>query len=326
MNGVVISWIHGILLGLSTAPRLAIAVNNSVITSCGGGKFLLKEDNFVKLINPFRVILMATILIVVSMTSPTIARDEGMYPADPSFLKVEGYPQVLVCPSLQFVNEAPQAYYKVFGQWPQTFAEIEEAGLIRSNLTIEGSYVITPDDGKFDDPADILYIFRGPQTPPQIATLGQVALSGTAQANPEAASTVSSLPNGATATSLPALKNLHVYAEQSRRKLESDNKPEANQGALRYGGNLAAHKLLAIAYMCMLGAADYRSVYGTFPDKWDNFVDTGFCPVTSDMVNPATGQPFSTDGSPYSFAFIKRSNGGFSVGVHGDNDDYIKAW
>src|SRR5690606_18145550 len=140
------------------------------------------------------------------------------------------------------------------------------------------------------------------------------------------ADSVNSLPDGSTAISLPNLDKMHVYANQSKEKSSRDGREGFNDSELRYGGNLDAHKLLAIAYMCMIGAVDYRSVNGKLPSNWDEFVDTGFCPVTSEMINPATGRPFSGDGTPFSFEFRVHDNGSFNVGVHGDNDDYVKAW
>ncbi|MCB1221529.1 MAG: hypothetical protein H7A35_06890 [Planctomycetales bacterium] len=266
-------------------------------------------------------------IFVVFYSGFSYAEDKGMYPIE---VEQDYYGEFAMskCPSLVFISEAPQAYFKVFGEWPETFQAIIDEGLIRDNLTIDGEHVISPDDGILDGYYDRLYIYRGPQTPPQIATMGSVKLSENAQEHADSTGFISTLPDGSTAMSLPNLKPLHVYAEQSKRKLESDPDLNANASEARYGGNLAAHKLMAIAYMCMVGSGEYHAVYGTFPanEDWEQFVDTGFCPVTSDMLNPATGMPFNTDGSPFSLDFMHLPNGSFTVSVHGDNGDYVKAW
>ena len=262
-----------------------------------------------------------------SLLSVANAADEGLYEIRDI---AEGSMIAGCCPSMNFIDEAPQAYYKVFGKWPESFQAIIDEGLIRENLTLDGVHVITPDDGVLDGPYDRLYKYNGPQTPPQIVFQGQISLSEAAQNNPVAVATSINYPDGTAASSLPDLKEGVVFAWQNRRYMDGHSDSMFPESSRRYSGNLEAYKLMAIAYMCMLGSSDYKSIYGDFPsnEDWGSFVDSGFCPVTSDMLNPLSGKPFSADGSDFSFDF-RRIEGvdfnGFTVSVRGDNDDYIAA-
>ena len=256
-------------------------------------------------------------------TSWVAAEDLGMY----TVTGEDGDSAMRVCPSIVLFEQAPQAYYKVFGEWPETFSAIVEAGLIRDNLTIDGVNILSPDDGVFNHPMDHLYVYRGPQTPPQIAMLAEVEMVDPELEDPDPPVHIDGLPEGAIATSLPSLSEWSVYARQARQIVDSAQSPdEIPAYTEKYGGNLAAHKLLAISNMCLFGASAYRSAYGEFPTHWDDIVDTGFCPVTSDMLNPATGLPFAGDGSAYSFEFRFLEDGSLAVSVHGDDGDYVRVW
>jgi hypothetical protein len=214
-------------------------------------------------------------------------------------------------------------YFKVFGVWPEKFSQIQDAGLIRRNLTISGEYIITPDNGQFDHNDDVNYYPADNGKAPRIAERGKIPVAFSDEK-------VGSTPAIGYGIELPRLQPDDTWDAESNRSiraLQANRMNGNNVGSISRMqnrlNNEGVQKLLGIAHMCMYGLTGYEKHYGKLPRGWNEFVDTGFCPVTSDMLNPVTGQPFSTDGSPFSFKFNTTSSGGVFVSVLGENGEAL---
>jgi hypothetical protein len=289
-----------------------------------------------------QLITIALIMVLSSGIASAAPEDKGTYSMLPQYAAFENA-LLQVQPSARMIEEAPKAYFRVYGVWPETFAQIHEAGLIRDNLSLDGQKAITPDDGPPQDFNDIQYVYRGPSQAPQILHYAvNVKYSDAAIA----AGLDQFVPGTGVYMDLPGLGANDTYSwAGANRNYEQPDHAYITRSRELYG-NTAVHKLLAVASLCYTGAIEYRKHTGYIPQSWKEFVDTGFCPVTSDMLNPVTGKPYVADGSTYSVDFhpwtldsltyrshdmhgnveILSTDGMFSVRVLGEDGDVILAW
>jgi hypothetical protein len=72
--------------------------------------------------------------------------------------------------AVNWVQFAPSVYYRVYGYYPEKWADVRNSGLVQIELIVGGN-VVDPDDGKFDFQGDIAYIYQGPTRAPQVSQL-----------------------------------------------------------------------------------------------------------------------------------------------------------
>jgi hypothetical protein len=178
-----------------------------------------------------------------------------------------------IAPSMGFATTVPSAYFKVFGEWPQTWSEIVDEGLFQVDLeTIDGS-VIDPDDGDWDFPGDIAYVYQGASTPPIIKIL--------------------SIGDGMSIMSHPAVDPGTTY------ELYLNGYDEYETLA----NSVPQLKLLALRQLLRGSLRSFVLVHGSLPSSWEEFLQSGLTPIDSASTNPVTGEHFFGDGRGNDFSF-----------------------
>ncbi|MCB1187673.1 hypothetical protein KDL29_10960 [bacterium] len=197
-----------------------------------------------------------------------------------------------------YIDEAVKAYYKVFGKWPQQYADIQAAGLFRAELSFRDGIIATPDDGPPEEYGDFQYVYRGEDEAPLIVRYAeQLKLSDAAREN-------NNLQAYYSGVGMPVgVSQYEVYSYQGEHRMYEDPDEEWMAWCREHYRNTDVYKLLAIASMSYLGAIEFQKATGRIPRTWQEFQDSGYSPLTADMLNPVTGRPFVSDGSPFSIEF-----------------------
>jgi len=198
-----------------------------------------------------------------------------------------------------YVEEAVKAYYMVFSKWPEKFSVIHEAGLIRRELSFDGETVATPDDAPPEHSGDFQYVYRGKDEAPLIVRYAKkIWLSDAARKD-------NNLQGYYTGVGTPVggVSEYDTYAYRGLHRQYEDPDEEWMAWCRDHYSNIEVYKLLAIAGMCYRGALEFQKATGRIPRSWQEFMDSGYSPLSDDMLNPVTGLPIVSDGSPFSIEF-----------------------
>lgn len=192
---------------------------------------------------------------------------------------------------------APVAYYKVYGEWPENWSAIADAGLFQVSLASASGEPIDPDDGSFDFNGDMAYHYRGPQTKPLIQRAG--ARGGLIVQAEEVADAPYSYAH--------YLTNFG-YEEQAELYGPLVEQPERL-------------KMFALQRMLIFAVGWFSRLHGRVPLTWKEFMTSGLTPIDEHSVNPITGGPFYGDGRASNFLFQSDGEHWYNIQVTDDQAD-----
>jgi hypothetical protein len=212
-----------------------------------------------------------TALLLLAALAALLTAAKPQFKVDPGYAARFQTPRGdYMLPALSWLSLAPQAYFRVFGIWPESWKVLRDSGLIQVPLQSPEGYVIDPDDSKWDGIYDTRYVSRGPKQPPLLVTK----------------------PDGKTerseAVSQPAWTIQALLDEQG--KLDGED-----YGFFSRDENWV--KLFAIRSMLVEAVKLYAQQYSRLPDNLGELLQCGLAPVDAASHNPVTGAPFKGDGS-----------------------------
>jgi len=234
-------------------------------------------------------ILFATVLWLPAAAAPDNPMSGSFESAE-----VEG---LYLYPTATWLLAAPVAYYKVRGEWPETWSAIVVDELFQVELRSVDGQVIDPDDESFDFNGDAAYLYRGSQNKPLIQTAGS--------------------REGMSVRGEEVLDAPYSYAEYL-----NDFGYEDNQDI--YGPLIEQPeylKLFAIRSMLIYCVGWYSRIHGHVPETWDEFISSGLTPIDENSVNPVTGGPFFGDGRANDFMFESDGEHWYNIEVTDENGD-----
>ena len=190
---------------------------------------------------------------------------------------------------------APAAYYKVYGEWPEAWSAIVNAGLFQVPLKGAMGETIDPDDESFDFNGDMAYHYRGPQTKPLIQNAGT--------------------RGGLTVHAEEVTDAPYSYADY----LTDFGYDEDVYGPLIEQPDRL--KMCALQRM-LLGAVGWFSrTHGRVPLTWNELITSGLTPIDEHSVNPITGGPFYGDGRANNFLYESDGEHWYNIQVTDENGD-----
>jgi len=161
-------------------------------------------------------------------------------------------------------------YYQVYERWPVHWLEVAQSGLVQAPLQSDAGEPINPDDGRLDFFGDITYEYVPGVSGPQVSIMLDRSL-----ATPHV-----------TALS-PPLSYRELFAAV----------PPALQPSLPSADDKARLLQLGLTALCHEGISRYASAHANiFPGSWEQFLDSGFAPLTDTSINWLTGEVFYGDG------------------------------
>lgn len=176
------------------------------------------------------------------------------------------------------VFRAVSSFYSIYGHWPESWGNVRDAGLFQRPVKWDGVHVIDLDDQGIDEDWDIVYVYRGAQTPPGFLSLG-----------------------------LQSDSNPLIPFEARDTSSTWDGFIVGSSGNVWGGdivkGNRELQQLLGLACVCKEAIRGYDLVYGHCPSTWQEFVSSGLAPFGSNPVNPYTGGPLLCDGSAFQLKY-----------------------
>ncbi len=218
------------------------------------------------------VLFAASTLIAVStwavFAQPATGNDLVVAPSYPG-KTVRGSYSVI---STKFVQMGLQAYYKVYGQYPESWAAVRQAGIVQTAIPAIGGQWIDPDDSSLDYDDDIYY----DASPMATGNLPRLLWS-------------------------PPVGNQHVETIRLEPPTTYDTflgmAPDMGFGPSPYVGDRESQRLFG-ALMCLEHMIIvYKKVHGDWPASQDAFFSSGLATIDKTSINPVTGQPFRFDGS-----------------------------
>jgi hypothetical protein len=172
-----------------------------------------------------------------------------------------------------YFSQGISAYCRAFGEFPESWDRVVDAGLVQIEMTSFDGTPVDPDDGVMNFPGDYYYMPPTENDGPRIAFM---------DANTESQIKVLDI--------YPPI----TYEEYFSVLSLSDGETATLHSALSDDRQVA---VFAIVGLCRTGLQHYKHKYGEFPRSWQEFINSGFAPVDNHSVNPLTGRPFAGDGS-----------------------------
>lgn len=171
---------------------------------------------------------------------------------------------------------APGLYYVAKGYWPESWSELRASGIFTAELISIFGEQIDPDDPQLGFAGDLQYLYKGPQTPPQVAVLSE---SGRVQFD--------RIPGNPTPYSQRWLSPPSGYPIDMW----------IGSGFPALGRDSARFQQMAVQRAYHVAAEIYLDINGRFCD-WQTLQSSGFGPHAPGTVNPLTGEEWAGDGRP----------------------------
>ena len=171
------------------------------------------------------------------------------------------------------VAQGARCFYKAYGRFPQSWAEVEEQGISSSNLLGYRMQPIDPDDSQLEFSGDVHYEFNAGQ-----AIVHTMDLHGE----------VNDLSLQVPGTYTSRFEDFIASGKLSEEQVERFHDYAANEAQLLQ---------FAILGNISRSIRIYQDVHGSPPDSLTQFFASGISPVNENTINPLTGQPFRYDGS-----------------------------
>lgn len=179
-------------------------------------------------------------------------------------------------PAVTWLAMAPQAYYRVYGVWPETWQALRASGLMQVDLLSPEGYVIDPDDAKWDGVYDTRYVYRGPKQAPLLVTKPDGKLEKSEEIG------------------LPAWTIQQYLTEQGQLDGQDYSFLSREEGRV---------KLIALRAMLAEAIRLFGEQYGRLPSGMDELLQSGLAPLDAASLNPLTGAPFKGDGSANDYRY-----------------------
>ncbi|MEZ5337040.1 MAG: hypothetical protein R3F46_02145 [bacterium] len=186
-----------------------------------------------------------------------------------------------------WVKSGIYAYYKVHGDWPASWGAVKADGLIQINLISPEGFVIDPDDQSLDFYGDV-YFFRETDYYGDFARLAEMKdIEGTV-------------------INYMDLQQPGTYANIFQWVIDNSElgkRPEVDSYLTELQTDPVRMKQIGIAKMLYDGIFLYKTINGHLPSDWDEYVNSGFAPITADSINPITSRVFEGNGSAGDFFY-----------------------
>ncbi len=176
-------------------------------------------------------------------------------------------------------------YYKVYGHWPQNWQAVRSAGIIQVELAVPGEGLVNPDDPSLDFMNDVYY--AGGENDGRALVVSKT--------DPE---------NPVERLYLDPPKTYSLRFAPGETPPFGDNEYEMSS----FLGD--TNRLLQFA---VAGALDdcftnYAAHHGRGPASIEEFMSSGWSPLTMSSINPMTGNAFKLDGSSNDLAINSLSD------------------
>ena len=181
-------------------------------------------------------------------------------------------------PAPTYISLAPVIYWKLYAEWPGSWAEVEASGLFDRELYGVMGEVMHPDDPEWGFDGEVKYL---PQA-------GGVPSMGTL-ANDD----------GVVINIRPLSQPASTFDDYFEMVVEET---EHSQYGLLLEDHHARHRY-ALQRLMVEGTGMYFQEHGRVPGSFAKFLASPYAPMGVDTVNPATGVPYAGDGRPNDFLF-----------------------
>jgi hypothetical protein len=239
-------------------------------------------------------VLIATIACLAVALSMNTANAQGLCAPEYPTRKIAGEwdgPTINVAGGL--ISSGVTWYHNIHGYWPQSWADVEELGLVQVELFDFFMNPIDPDDGSADSWGDIIYLHNN----------GSPVYR-------------SWKTNSSGSDELVESK----FVEPNETLSQSLANPRMPEAVRNIAGDQARQKQLALALIISTEMHWFEIYKGRYPASWDEFVTSGFSPVGPGAFNPFNGQPLRMDGGPDDFKFVVGQNRTYVLATDANGD------
>jgi hypothetical protein len=199
-------------------------------------------------------------------------------------------------PSMMWLINLPSYYYRIYEEWPETWSDVEDAGLCQVSIFApDDGTVIDPDDGTWSFPGDIAYVYTGKNTRPVIKSVGAA--------------------DGTVITTREVSDYMQSYAEWFQNNTIDPTKYEG------YAERTDLLTMFAIKHIIIRALGPYSIVHGHVPETWEDLLASGMMPIDENAINPLTGGPFYGDGRPNDFIYKCIAENGCDIQITDENGD-----